>query len=206
MDPKVKETLVRAERTNNLLISLIEDILNVSRIERGKLEFLFEPVDLEDMAKITYEQLEPLAQEKQQTFTYHGPKTALPKIMADKEKLRQVMNNLIDNAIKYTQAGGSVDVKLEKQDDKINFSVTDSGQGIDEKSIENIFEKYSRGKESIKHSAGLGLGLYVAKIVITEHKGKIWAESKGQGKGSKFIFSLPIHTDLKETTLVDLGK
>ena len=206
MDAKVKETLARAERTNNLLISLIEDMLNVSRIERGKMEFLFEPVNLEQMAAVTFEQLEPLAKERSQRLTYIQPKRHLPKIMADKEKLRQVMNNLIDNAIKYTPIGGVITVRLEKQENNINFSVTDNGQGIDGDDVGKIFEKYSRGKESIKHSAGMGLGLYVAKIIIAEHKGKIWATSPGAGKGSTFTFSLPIHTDLKATTLVDLGK
>jgi signal transduction histidine kinase len=201
---KVKEQLKKTENTNNHLVSLIEDMLNVSRIERGKMEFLFEPTDTMELAQFAYEQLIPMATDKKLKLTYLPPKAPLPKVMADKEKLRQVMNNLIDNAIKYTKEG-SVTVSLEKKNDEIVFKVKDSGKGISPEEQASIFQKYTRGKESIKQSAGLGLGLYVAKIIIDQHKGKIWAESEGAGKGSSFIFSLPINNDLKETSLVELG-
>lgn len=115
------------------------------------------------------------------------------------------MNNLIDNAIKYTKAG-SVNVSLLAENGQIIFQTEDTGKGITPEEADSIFEKFSRGKESVKQSAGLGLGLYVAKIIINQHKGKIWAESAGANKGSKFIFSLPIDNGLKETTLVDLTK
>jgi signal transduction histidine kinase len=206
MDNGVKEIIGKAERTNNLLISLIEDMLNVSRIERGKMEFLFEPVDILDMAQITYEQLQPLAMEKKQTLSFTPPPGKLPEIMADKEKLRQVINNLFDNAIKYTPAGGKIRAKLEQIGDEIQFSVTDNGKGMDEEERLSVFEKYKRGKDSIKQSAGLGLGLYVAKIIIEQHKGKLLAQSPGPGKGSSFIFSLPIHSGVKKSTLVDFSQ
>lgn len=205
LSKEVKPIVEKTAQTNNHLISLIEDMLNVSRIERGKMEFLFEPSDVEELAKLAYEQLIPMAENKKLKLRFSEPKTDLPKIMADKEKLRQVMNNLIDNAIKYTKAG-TVDVKISQQGDEIRFEVKDSGKGISKEDRENIFQKYTRGKESIKQSAGLGLGLYVAKIIIEQHKGRIWAESEGEGKGSTFIFTIPIHNDLQQTTLVDLTK
>lgn len=195
----------KTQNTNNHLISLIEDMLNVSRIERGKMEFLFDSTDTEELARFAYEQLIPMALDKKLQLSYDPPKSPLPKIMADKEKLRQVMNNLIDNAIKYTKQG-TVAVSLYQEGDEIRFKVKDSGKGISAEEQDSIFQKYTRGKESVKQSAGLGLGLYVAKIIIEQHKGKIWAESEGEGKGSSFIFSLPIHNDLKQTTLVDLSK
>ena len=200
----VKEQLLKTQNTNNHLISLIEDMLNVSRIERGKMEFLFEPTDTMELAQFAYEQLIPMSIDKKLKLTYLPPKCPLPKVMADKEKLRQVMNNLIDNALKYTKVG-TVTVSLEKKAGEIIFKVKDSGKGISPEEQASIFQKYTRGKESIKQSAGLGLGLYVAKIIIDQHKGKIWAESEGTGKGSSFIFSLPINNDLKETSLVELG-
>ncbi len=204
--PEQKDILEKTNRTNNSLISLIDDMLNVSRIERGKMEFLFEQASLLDLAKITFEQLEPIAKEKKLVMTFKfSPKTKFPKLMADKEKIRQVMNNLIDNALKYTKQG-TVAVELSVIGGDIKFSVTDSGKGIPPEDQTSIFEKYTRGKESIKQSAGLGLGLYVAKIIVGQHKGKIWAESPGDGKGSTFAFTVPINNDLKETTLVDLAK
>ncbi len=206
LSPPVKDVLGKTERTNNLLISLIEDILNVSRIERGKLEFLFAKTDIKEMAEVTYEQLIPLALEKKQTLTFKAPKVKSIFIMADKEKLRQVMNNMIDNSIKYTPHGGKIQASLKKVGDNVFFCVSDNGKGISPEDKEVIFSKYSRGKESIHQSAGLGLGMYVAKVIIEQHKGKIWAESDGPGRGSKFIFSLPINSGLKETTLFDLTK
>ncbi len=199
----LKTPVKKAFDTNNHLISLIEDMLNVSRIERGKMEFMFEETDVEALAGTAYDQLIPMSIEKKLEFTYKSPSEKLPKIMADKEKLGQVMNNLMDNAIKYTKAG-MVSVSIFRNGDAIQFQVTDTGKGIPTGHFEEIFEKFTRGKESIKQSAGLGLGLYVAKVIIDQHKGKIWAESEGENKGSTFIFQLPIHNQLTKTTLLDL--
>ena len=206
LKPEQKDILEKTNRTNNSLISLVDDMLNVSRIERGKMEFLFEQASLLDLAKITFEQLEPIAKDKGLKLTFKAtPKTKFPKLMADKEKIRQVMNNLIDNALKYTKQG-TVAVNISASGDEIKFSVTDTGKGIEAGEQASIFEKYTRGKESIKQTAGLGLGLYVAKIIIGQHKGKIWAESPGVEKGSTFAFTVPIKNNLKETTLIDLAK
>lgn len=197
--------LEKTNRTNNSLISLIDDMLNVSRIERGKMEFLFEQANLLDLAKITFEQLEPIAKDKGLKLIFEAPKTKPPLLMADKEKIRQVMNNLIDNAIKYTKQG-EITVNLTFTKQNITFAVADTGRGVSAEEKTSIFEKFSRGKESIQQSAGLGLGLYVAKIIIEQHKGKLWVESQGLNAGSTFIFNLPINNNLKLTTLVDLAK
>lgn len=197
--------LEKVQTTNNGLISLIEDILNVSRIERGKMEFMFQEIELSEIAKQAYEQLIPIAKEKGLKYSFKKPKKTLPKIMADREKLKQVMNNIIDNSIKYTPKG-SVEVSLSATLTDIVFEVKDTGKGFSKEEESQIFQKFSRGKESLKHSAGLGLGLYVAKIIIEQHKGKLLAQSAGEGKGSKFSFTIPIKSGLKTTTLVELGK
>ncbi len=200
-----KQALTKAERTNNSQISLIEDMLNVSRIERGKMEFLFEPADLLDLADTTCEQLLPIAQEKHLELIFEKPAFNPPQITVDKEKIRQVMNNLIDNAIKYTKSG-QITVRLTFDFNELRFSVTDTGKGFGPEEKNAMFDKFSRGKESIKHSAGLGLGLYVAKVIIDQHKGKIWAESPGEGQGSTFTFAIPINNGLSATTLIDLTR
>lgn len=202
--PDVKAQLTKVQATNNSQISLIDDMLNASRIERGKMEFLFEEIEVEPMAKITYDQLTPLAEMKGLKLVYNPPKQPLPKVMADIEKLRQVMNNFIDNAIKYTEKG-TVTAELFQDGDNIRFQVTDSGMGIRPDLAPHLFNKYSRGQDSVTHAQGLGLGLYVCKMVVDQHHGKIWAESPGEGKGSTFIFTIPIHNNLKATTLVDLA-
>jgi signal transduction histidine kinase len=205
LDPGVKETLIKAEVVNNSQISLIDDLLNASRIERGKMEFLFEPTDISTLAKITVDQLVPQATIKKLSLVYYPPERPLPEIMADKEKLRQVINNMIDNAIKYSTEG-QIKISAFEKDGNVLVSVTDSGKGIEPDQLSGVFEKYNRGKDSATHATGLGLGMYVAKVVIEQHKGKIWAESQGQGRGSTFIFSIPIHSGVEATTMVDLTK
>ncbi len=203
-DEDVRLQLRKTMSTNNSMIALIDDMLNVSRIERGKMEFIFQPTDLAEITQITIDQLLPQAEQKKLEIVWQKPKTALPVFTADKEKLRQVINNLIDNAIKYTQAGKiQVEVGLNKKE--LFFKVTDSGRGVAKNQIDHIFEKFDRGKSPARSSTGLGLGLYVAKVIVEQHKGKIWVESKGEGKGSTFIFTIPLGTKL-ENSEFDLTK
>lgn len=205
MDEGVKEMVVKAEITNNSLISLIEDLLNASRIERGKMEFLFEPADLEELTRFTVEQLLPQARMKKLELSYTPPKKEVPKVLVDREKVRQVINNFIDNAIKYTLKG-SISVWVEADDKNVYVKVKDTGKGVAKNIAPSLFAKYSRGKDAAIHSTGIGLGLFVAKIVIENHKGVIGVESEGEGKGSTFYFSLPIHNDLPHTKVMDLVK
>lgn len=206
ISPEVKTIITKANLTNNALISLIEDMLNVSRIERGKMQFAFEPTDMQEITQMTVDQLAPMAEFKKIKLVFNKPKTILPAINADKEKVRQVINNLIDNAIKYTKEG-QVTVNLNKTDTDIVLKVTDTGKGVAKGEIGKIFEKFSRGKDSQNYSAGLGLGLYLAQIVINQHQGKIWVESPGVNKGSTFAFSLPVKNHLKSDSLtLDLTK
>ncbi len=203
ISPKVLENLKKIENTNNGLISLIDDLLNVSRIERGKMEFIFQDTDMGKLVQAAVDQLVPQAITKKLKLKYKAPKKPLPTIVADYEKLKQVVNNLIDNAIKYTRKG-SVSVSLTLDGDELSLMITDSGRGMSKAELGQIFEKFKRGKDSRHEAAGLGLGLYVAKVVVEHHHGKIWAESKGEDKGSTFHVTLPIHTDLTAEAVLDL--
>ncbi len=204
MDDSVHEQLRKTMSTNNSMISLIDDLLNASRIERGKMEFIFQPTNLLEITQITIDQLLPQAEMRKLELEFNKPTSPLPVITADKEKLRQVINNLIDNAIKYTQKGKIV-VSIEQTAKDIIFKVSDSGRGITAGQQKGIFEKYDRGKSAARNSTGLGLGLYVAKVIVEQHKGKIWAESKGEGKGSTFVFSIPLKAKL-DNSVYDLTK
>jgi signal transduction histidine kinase len=194
--PKIQKALERAQITNNDLISLIDDMLNASRIERGKMEFLFEETDVVTLAENVVMQLIPQALQKNLKLVWKKPSQKFPTLLADKEKLSQVFNNLIDNAIKYSKVG-DIKIELTKTNSELIFKVKDNGKGVAKQDLKTIFEKYGRGTDSKKQASGLGLGLYVAKIVVEHHKGKIWAESLGLGKGTTFVVSLPIKTDLK---------
>ncbi len=204
LSEELKAALQRTNVTNEAQISTIDDLLNASRIERGKLEFFFEKNDLKPVVAALVEQLQPLAQMKKMNIVYRPPSEALPEIMMDKEKVRQIINNMIDNAIKYSKQGDIV-VELKKDAEHLIVSVTDQGKGIAPEDVAKLFQKYSRGHDSVTHATGLGLGMYVAKVIVEQHHGKIWVESPGVGKGSTFLFSLPINSQVQATT-VDLTK
>jgi signal transduction histidine kinase len=169
------------QSTNNSQISLIDDLLNASRIERGKMEFFFEKADLAELARITYDQLLPQAKMRKIELIYNVPTEALPAVMMDKEKVRQVINNMVDNAIKYTKQG-SVTMSIEKTPTDLVMKVKDTGRGVDPKIAPTLFSKYTRGKDAATAATGLGLGLYVAKVIIEQNHGRIWVESEGEGK------------------------
>jgi signal transduction histidine kinase len=122
----------------------------------------------------------------------------MPKVNIDPDKIRQVLMNLIDNAIKYTDKG-SVTIELKKKQKQIEVCIQDTGMGFGSGEKSNLFQKFSRNeKTDLIHTEGTGLGLYVAKQIVNGHKGKIRAESPGRGKGSRFCFSLPAGRSLKK--------
>ena len=192
------------QAANQTLISTLEDLLNASRIERGKMEFTFRPTDLQEITDALVKQFGPIAQMKNLKLNYRAPKIKLPQITADGEKIMQVVNNLIDNAMKYTHRG-SVNVSLQKEDGSIVWRVKDTGIGIKPEELKKIFEKFGRGSRSIHEVGGLGLGLYVAKVVVDQHKGRLWVESEGEGKGSMFAVSLPMVNNLEPTKTIGLN-
>jgi len=188
------DSLEKVYESNERLIQLVENLLNVSRIESGRLLFNYEVMQLEDLVSDVIEELSNNAKKKGLRLNYKLSKEPLPALKIDEEKIRQVVMNLIDNAIKYTKKG-SISVSLKKEDKDIQFCVADSGVGVSKEDLPNLFKKFSRGSgTSLIHTEGTGLGLYVAWEMIEAHGGKIWAESKGESRGSKFCFILPIYT------------
>ncbi len=201
INPDLRQALEKVNLTNSSLISLIDNLLNVSRIERGKMEFVFEKTDIGELARVTTEQLATLTKAKNLGLKFVSPKKKLPEVLADREKIRQVISNLIDNAIKYTRQGG-VTVSAEQTKDSILVKVNDTGKGVTAKEAGRIFAKFGRGEGATKFSAGLGIGLYLARVIVEQHQGKIWVESKGKDQGATFIFSLPIKSKLQATSFI----
>jgi len=178
--------------STNRLIELIKNLLDISRIESGRLELKLESIDLAAMAKSLVGELLPNARAKKLDLALEKPDPALPHVVGDTQRLRQVMLNFVDNAIKYTPQG-FVHVSLQKEGDKILFSVTDSGKGLLPEEIVKLFNKFTRvGGASRFHTEGVGLGLYVAKQIVKEHHGDIEVKSPGLNKGSTFSLYLPI--------------
>jgi signal transduction histidine kinase len=184
------EILKKVYGSNERLIGLVNDLLNISRIESGRLEYHLEPVELEKIAEELIEGFKMKAEAKKLELHFEYPKI-FPKVNADSQKIKEVISNLLDNAIKYTDKGW-IAVELESKDKQIICSVADTGLGVAPNEQKKIFEKFTHGQSSSGVTGGLGIGLFICKKFIEGHNGKIWVESEGLGKGSKFSFSLPI--------------
>jgi len=192
MPEKMEKPLDNIYTSNERLIKLVNDLLNVSRIEAGRMEMKSEKISLEQMISSVVEELSSVAKGKKVYLKWEKPKEPLPKISIDRDKMRQVIMNVIDNAIRYTEKGG-VTVKVKELDDKIQIITSDTGVGLTKSELTKMFESFSRGAAGTRlYTEGVGLGLYVARRFTEAHGGKIWAESKGKGKGSTFYIELPI--------------
>jgi signal transduction histidine kinase len=183
-----REFLVAAYNENDRLLRLVNNLLNISRIESGHFKFTYEHVNMNAQIIEVTNGLLSAAKEKNISLTY-VPNTAVPAIMADGDKIKEVLINIIGNAVKFTHKGG-VTVTLQQKEGELITSIADTGSGIAKEDQELLFKKFSQIQEDYA-TGGTGLGLYICKIIIEGLKGKIWLESS-LGKGSTFYFSLPI--------------
>jgi two-component system phosphate regulon sensor histidine kinase PhoR len=191
-DEKVRDKfLEKAARSLDNLNVLVQDLLTLSRMESGDIKMQFANFDLYQLTGEIFEQLEEKAQTK--TIRLKFDKYQVPKavVYADRNRISQVMTNLIDNAIKYGNDGGKVVVELESEKDQLVVSVKDDGPGIEPEHLKRIFERFYRIEKSrSKDSGGTGLGLAITKHIVEAHGSKISVTSK-PGKGTQFRFKLP---------------
>lgn len=191
LSEKSEKVIRNIYESNERLIRLINNFLNISRIESGKIETVYEESSLEDIISSVIEELKGEAEKKKIKLKWEKPKKSLPQILVDAEKIRQVILNIIDNSIRYTDQG-SVDIEIKKTKTSYCISISDTGGGITKEEMEKMFFSFSRGSSGNEfHVEGAGLGLYIARKFIEMHRGKIWAESKGKGKGSVFYIEIP---------------
>lgn len=187
-----KDLLEKTYVSNERMISLINDLLNVSRIEEGRFLYKQELASLEDIVSIIIDSSQELLKMKKMKLSFDKPREALPQVSVDKEKMELAVQNLLENAVKYTPEGGKISIVLERDDKNIIFKIKDTGVGIPDDQHERIFTKFFRGDNVIRmETEGSGLGLYTTRNIIDAHKGKIWFDSK-EGEGTVFAFTLPI--------------
>jgi len=189
MNPKVKETVEKVMESSNNLTLVVEDLLNVSKIEQGGMKYDMAKFDFGELVSKTAEELSITAEKKGLKFSYNINSSHSYFTKGDKEKLRQIIVNIIDNSIKYTKEG-KILVSLDSQNGKILLSIKDTGAGVSREEKENLFKKFSRGEGSKLNASGSGLGLYLVKEIVEAHKGRVWVESEGVGKGSTFFVEL----------------
>ncbi|MGZ0163691.1 MAG: sensor histidine kinase [Planctomycetales bacterium] len=184
------------------LLSLINDILDLSKIESGKMELNAGQVDLPHLVERSIRMFREQALRENVSLNYE-PSEELPLIEADERKLKQVLFNLLSNALKFTADGGRIEISTERCDEHARLVVCDSGCGISQDQLDRVFESYFQiNSELTREVAGTGLGLPLVRKIAELHGGRAWCESE-LGKGSHFIIELPIEQARNEAPRVD---
>lgn len=181
---------------NERMIFLINDILNVTKIEEGK--YLFNPalVDFEETVYFIINSYKEEIERRKINFEFKKSKNSLPLVFLDVEKIKLAIQNLLDNALRYTSAQGKVIISLNYAKKKIEFSIKDTGIGIPKEQQSKVFTKFFRASNVMKiKTEGSGLGLFIVKNIIEAHGGKIWFNSE-ENKGTSFHFTLPVKNDI----------
>ncbi|MFW5904657.1 MAG: ATP-binding protein, partial [bacterium] len=177
-------------RSADLMQRLIHDLLEVRRMEEGHLALDRGPVELPPLVGEALEVIEPLARVKSVELVDRSGSRKLPPVEADRDRLLQVLSNLIGNAVKHTPEGGRVDILVELDTDELQISVADTGPGIPPEEQEQVFDRFWRAEKT--GGKGIGLGLAIARGIVQTHGGRIWVESE-EGEGSTFHFTIPLH-------------
>ncbi len=195
ISPEQSKMLKRGYDTNEKMIQLVNDLLNVSRIENGRFGYRFEKNDFSKILKLLIENSQ-LASRERNIEVVAEIHTELAPFFFDAEKMLIALQNLIDNAIKYTLPGGRVIITIEKQGDYLQVKIKDTGVGIPKEEIHKLFSKFFRATNVVHlQTDGSGLGLFIVKNIITRHGGQIWVDSE-ETKGTTFTVLIPIIQDL----------
>lgn len=216
LSERQREYMINIQESTERMIQLVNDFLNVSRLEAGTLKIEPEPIQIEDLIRSMIDEVTPMAKSHNCKIVFKSQEEKLPKIPIDSTIMRQVIPNLIVNAIQYSKEGRcDITVTLEqiastraktrrtkrtaktvqrsKKKGEVLIRVSDKGIGIPQRAQQRIFEKFFRADNAVKTIAeGNGLGLYVAKMILEAAGGKIWFESAGQQKGTTFYVTIPI--------------
>lgn len=185
--------ITRINTSTQQLAGLVENLLSVSRVERGAMNLHTQVIDWVANVKSQVETFEHRANEKRINLKFMQPETEIPQVQVDLVRINEVLNNMVSNALNYTEPMGKVEISIERKEDQVITHVKDTGKGIPAEALPKLFSKFFRvqGGPAEQASKGNGLGLYLSKAIVELHNGKIWAESEGDGKGSTFSFSLP---------------
>ena len=203
VNEKQKDILARVERQSKQLTALINDMLDVSRIEAGRIEMKQEPVSVLEIAIQRIEEILPQADAKSIWLQLSAPES-LPTIIGDQARLGQVFTNLIGNAIKFTPDNGKVTIRLQVDGHLLHVEIIDTGPGIPVEERHTIFDKfYQLGDFRTRQQGGSGLGLSIVKHIVEAHAGKLWVDDGEDGIGSNFQFVLPLKMNADSNEVID---
>ncbi|MBN1168630.1 HAMP domain-containing histidine kinase [Candidatus Woesebacteria bacterium] len=187
---RVRGYLADAQATNDRLIRLVNNMINVSRIEEGKITYQIDDVKLSALAGAVYSDFKFEAERKKLGFSTEIQENVNDLVKVDPDRIREVVANMVSNAIKYTNEGFVKIKVLDSSGGMVRLEVVDSGPGISEEEQSKIFRKFYRVKSAVGKTIGTGLGLYISKLIIKSFDGEIGVDSR-MGSGSTFWFELP---------------
>lgn len=187
-----KTFLMKSFESNTRMITLVNDMLVADGIQSGRAHYGFKHIDIVDLMDNVLFEVNPLVSKRHLTVEYKNSYKNLPQAYVDPETMRAVLQNLLENAIKYTMEGGKIEIDVKEQPGSLLISIADNGIGVPEDQAHNLFGKFFRARNALKQETdGSGLGLYITKAIVEKNGGTIWFESV-QGKGSTFYFTVPI--------------
>jgi len=189
-DETRRNALETIERSAKVQTKLINDLVDSARVASGKIRLELRPTNLYEVIKVSFNSQKPIAEASNLNYTFAADKDDI-NVFGDAGRLQQVFSNLISNAIKFTPGGGSVGVVIRTGNDVAVVTVEDTGRGISQNSLPNIFRQFSQADNSDTRG-GLGLGLSIVNTLVSKHGGTVIAHSDGQGLGSRFTVTLPI--------------
>jgi signal transduction histidine kinase len=203
LSPPAERSVAVIQRQIRHLVRLVDDLLDVSRITRGKVELRRGPVDFRDVVRHAVETTRPVLEERQHRLRLDLPPEPLP-LDADVTRLEQVVGNLLRNSARYTEPGGSIEVEVRKAGDATVLAVRDNGIGIAPDLLPRVFDLFTQGEQALDRSeAGLGIGLTLVRSLVEMHGGSVEARSDGPGKGSEFIVRLPLTQEASPASVAE---
>lgn len=200
---KILDYFQKIQQSGETLLALLNDLLDLAKLESGKISFKFRPANLNSLINTARQECESLALEHNLTIRCEGLE-AEDKITLDADKIMQVLRNLLSNAIKFSPEGGTIDITSFKKADSIVVSVRDQGEGVPENELRNIFDKFFQSSRTKASAGGTGLGLPICREIIAAHKGCIWAENNPD-VGANLSFEIPLSLEANEQEEVLIG-
>ncbi|MDP3940796.1 MAG: GAF domain-containing sensor histidine kinase [bacterium] len=195
LNDKQRTYIERAYTSTDRLINLVNDMLNVSRIESGRLIINKKPIGMVQLIAEVVNEITPSAREQKKEISFDQPRGELPLVNADPDKIKQVVLNLLGNSVKFSPDGSTIEITTQLKDDSVVTTIQDHGKGISQEDLPKLFKKFGiiGTTTTLTHGAqSTGLGLFISNSILVLHPGIVWVTSDGENIGAQFSFSLPI--------------